>query len=237
VDARGWLENLRNELVRQKLPPFYVERLVSELSDHVNDFMEDPMRMDATDLHDAVRPLGLPSEIAASAAAEFRGQRFSGRHPVVAFVLLPIVSLPLMWAAPIVAMLAFAKVLGLESGGAVTTWPPIADWANWCVPVIIFGILDLPIVLSAAFFCRLASKTAMSWKWSIGACSILALVGGLAIIQVVLPTPDHQGHITLGFHFTQHPSLSQIVQFALPLVIGGWVVWGQMGRRPRVYAS
>ena len=153
MDVRQWLEDLRNEFVRQKLPPLYVERLVAELSDHLNDFMEDQMSMDATDLYDAVRPLGLPSEIAARAAAEYRGRRFSGRHPVVAFVLLPIVSLPLLWAAAFCSLLILLLALGIESGGTATTGP-IADWARWSLPAIVLGILVLPVVLSAAFFCR-----------------------------------------------------------------------------------
>src|SRR5262245_54731535 len=34
VDALQWLEQVQRELRRQKLPPLYVERFLSELSDH-----------------------------------------------------------------------------------------------------------------------------------------------------------------------------------------------------------
>ena len=39
--GREWLNQLQAALARQKLPPFYVERFVAELSDHITDSLED----------------------------------------------------------------------------------------------------------------------------------------------------------------------------------------------------
>ena len=58
MDAPQWLNELRAELARHNLPPFYVERLVSELSDHFTDFMEDRMSTDAKDLRRRVPAAG-----------------------------------------------------------------------------------------------------------------------------------------------------------------------------------
>ena len=79
MDARHWLEQVRDKLAERELPPFYVERLVEELSDHLHDFMEDPMSTDAKDLRGLARHLGVPAELAATAASEYRKQRFSRR--------------------------------------------------------------------------------------------------------------------------------------------------------------
>jgi hypothetical protein len=43
----AWREELKEELVRQGLPPAYIERLVQELCDHLDDVMEESMSMEA----------------------------------------------------------------------------------------------------------------------------------------------------------------------------------------------
>ena len=90
MDAPHWLHELRAELARRKLPPLYVERFVSEMSDHFSDCMEDRMSTDAKDLHGVFQRLGTPGDVARSAAHEFRQARFSRRHPVLMFVVLPV---------------------------------------------------------------------------------------------------------------------------------------------------
>ena len=83
MDAQQWLNQLQAALARQKLPPFYVERLVAELSDHITDSLEDRMSTDAKDLHGVFQRLGSPSQVASSAAQEYRRAKFSRRHPVL----------------------------------------------------------------------------------------------------------------------------------------------------------
>ena len=90
--AFSWA-SARAELARRKLPPLYVERFVSELSDHLTDWREDRMSTDAKDLHGVFERLGSPGQVAASAAQEYRRARFSRRHPVLMFVVLPLVAL------------------------------------------------------------------------------------------------------------------------------------------------
>jgi hypothetical protein len=226
VDAKRWLRELRAELGRRKLPPLYVERFVGELSDHVNDVLEDPMSTDAKDLHGVFDRLGAPRRVADAAAREYRQARFSGRHPVLVFVVLPILALPVLWAAAIVALVAAIKLLGLESGRVVTSeaaW----RWADAVVPYVVVGLMVIPIALAAAFFCRLAARSAVSWKWCLIACVLLAVIGGMAMAQFALPTDTSRGTLRFGFGVQMRPSASQMLQFLLPLAIGGWAIWRQ----------
>src|SRR4051812_27817540 len=135
MDAQRWLSRFRIELARHRLPPPYVERLAQELSDHIHDFMEDRMSTDAKDLPRLGRHLGPPSRVATEAAAEYRRGRFAARHPVLMFILMPILSLPLLWAAYVIAILLAAKILGIESGEPTSTGP-LADWANAALPFL-----------------------------------------------------------------------------------------------------
>lgn len=230
MDSKHWLSQLRAELARRKLPPQYVERFVVELSDHVTDLQKDRMSTDAKDLHGVFQRLGEPGHLADSAAKEYREARFSGRHPVFAFVVLPILALPVLWVGYVVAVMAMAKILGLETGKADTgslTW----QWANACAPFVVLGMLLVPVGLAAAFFCRLASKAGVSWKWTLAACFVLAFVGALAMSDVVLPTETTQGRFTFGYRLGLYPTASQVLQFLLPLAIGGWAIWRQIKGR------
>lgn len=144
------------------------------------------------------------------------------------FALMPVVSLLALWAAAIVALVNMANALGMKGQPASTG--PLADWAASTVPYVVMAVLLIPVVLASVFFCRLASKAAISWKWSLLACSILAVVGGLAVANIVLPTHGVKGSITFGFGVSTHPSALQILQCAVPLAIGGWAAWHQATR-------
>ena len=116
MDAQQWLNQLQAALARQKLPPFYVERLVAELSDHITDSLEDRMSTDAKDLRHFTSPLGTPAAVAAAAIGEFRKRRFSTRHPILTFVVLPIVWPVVGWIA---AVLVFVLVGDAPFPGSV----------------------------------------------------------------------------------------------------------------------
>lgn len=236
MDAKHWLRELRTELVRRKLPPAYVERFVLELSDHLTDLMEDRMSTDAKDLHGVFDRLGQPDQVALSAATEYRRARFSRRHPLLMFVVLPIFSLPVLWVGYVALMLAAAKFLGLETG-KVDTSTRLWQWANAGVPFVVLGMLLVPVAAAAFFYCRLAARAAVSWQWTLAACVVLALMGGLAMTNFVLPTEYTQGQFSIGYGLSLHPSASQVLQFLLPLSIGGWAVWRQIkGRRTMMTA-
>jgi hypothetical protein len=253
VDARHWLEEVRDQLADRKLPPFYVERLVEELSDHLTDFMEDPMSTDAKDLRGLTRHLGVPAELAATAASEFRKQRFSRRHPVMIFVVMPIATLALMWATTIFIFVLAAGALSWLNGGTGERFP---EWLVASMPVAACGIVLVPIALTAALFCRVARRAAVGWKWPLGACLVLAIIGGAAIFDMKIspierglihgtqfrnvnpPSPPSNGSLMFGFGLNKYPRPWQIVQFSVPLTICGCFIWRQASlRRQHVLAN
>jgi hypothetical protein len=233
VDAPHWLHELRTELVRRKLPPLYVERLVSEMTDHFTDCMEDRMSTDARDLHGVFESFGSPAEVARSAAAEFRKAKFSRRHPVLMFLVLPVLSLPLLWFGKVALVVALIKLFGLQSDQYEvhsTVWQA----ADVALPYVIVSLTVIPVAIAATFFCYLARRAAVNWRWTLAACSLLAVIGGAAIAQLALPTATSKGSLTFGFGISTQPSASQILQFLLPLAICGWAIWRQLraGERP-----
>jgi hypothetical protein len=223
-----------------------VDRLARELSDHLFDVMEDSMSTDAQGFQFAASQMGMPQEVAATAANEYRQQRFSSRHPVLMFVVLPIFTLPVLWAASFCGLILAIKGLGLDE-----TFSAANEWATATTPILISAIFLVTIAFAAFLYSRLAAKAAVSWKWTLGACVIFALIGGTAFSNVTLPKrvaaagdlpalasqrapmvpvpgqSDTNGSLTLGFGVSQNPSPQQMLQFALPLAIGGWAIYRQ----------
>ena len=230
MDAQRWLETMRAELARQKLPPLYVERLVAELSDHLDTFTEDRMSTDAKDLRGLTGHLGRPRDIATTAASEFRGRTFSGRHPLVTFLALPIVTLPLLWAAVVGTCLLGVKMMGIDSEGPNVDGP-LANWLTANMRPIVFAILVLPAAAAEIGFCRLAARAGLGRKWSVTACVVVALFCGLASLNISLPTVGGKGHVTFGLGVALHLSILQIARFAVPLATGLWMIRRQFKLR------
>jgi hypothetical protein len=251
VDALRWLETIRAELVRQKLPPRYVARLVAELSDHLHSLTEDRMSTDAQDLHGMFETLGSPGQIAAAAKAEFRQTRFALRHPLVTFALGPIICVPLLVLLEGLGL--WALQFCLEIVASLTSWTHgetpdwVISWQPIIAPLFVFGLILIPFAVAAWLFCRLGSRACIGWKWPLAACCLTACLAALPNVDVLLPgeqrgllhdsrirsNPSYEGKgmITLGFGLSRRPSVFQMIQIATPLAIGAWA----LRRQPRSF--
>lgn len=226
MSDQRWLNEVRTECGRRHLPPAYVERLVGELSDHLTELMEDSMSMEASEHPPTL--LGSASEIVAAASSEYRRRTFSGRHPWLAFIIAPTLSLPVLWATSLLILVFAAKALGFDSESPEATVEP-SQWAIEMLPFAVLGTLILPVAVTTIAFCRLATKTAVSRQWILACCLVIAIIGGAANSSVSLPTPGAKGSVAFGFGVSLPPSPQQIAQFVLPLLIGCWAL--HLGRR------
>jgi len=234
MNSQQWLVQVRAELSKRKLPSLYVERLVSELSDHLTDCTEDRMSTDARDLQGVFERFGSPQQVASGAAQAYRPARFSGRHPILMFVVLPIISLPVLWLAFVTALVATLSAFGIKHG-TIQADSSAYHLAQAALPYLLLSMLLVPATLAAAFFCRLARNATLHWKWPLMACGLIAVFAGLSIIQFSLPGPASHGTLSFGFSLSDHPSPSQWLQFLLPLAIGGWAAWRSIKtERPRL---
>ena len=230
-----------------------MERLLSELSDHITDSLEDRMSTDAKDLRPFTSPLGAPSAVAAAAISEFRKRRFSTRHPILTFVVLPVLSLLVGWISVVLLFVLTASAIAKLNGHSFERTP---DWLVTLLPFVTGAAVLAPIALVAALVCRVAGRAAIGWKWPVIACLLLAVVGGAALFDVKVPgvergalhntqfkdvhpaPPAGKGQMAFGFGMNTHPRPWQVVQFLVPLTICGAFVWRQYSqRRQHVLAS
>jgi hypothetical protein len=240
MEQAPWLEQVRRELMRRGLPARYVKRLVSELTDHIHDCTEDFMSMDAQDLRWLGERMGRPGELAEAATEEFRRRGFCGRHPLLAFGVLPAVALFGLWLACVIGIVLTLNLIGLVHRGSnppSNTLPPIVEQFRYAIPWVVSSVIVVPSIAAAGFFCWLARRNAVGWKWSLAACTIVAVLTGLLHVQLQLPVPPAHGHLTVGLAFKRFPSVAQFLQFAIPMAIGAWVAWRQNMRERRYEAS
>ncbi len=248
MDIQQPLDRLAQELKRRGLPQEYVARYVDELNDHIIDLIEerrsgmskdapnsDALNTKPTDWNEIAARIGDPATLAEAASVEFSRRTFCGRHPVLMFLLAPLPLAVLAWAAMFAAsfglmagIVAIAQWLGgdADMGVTVARWPTGVVWMF--ATLFVLSATAPPAALTV-LLCRLANRSGLSWRWSLAACLVLALVAGMfqASFGPPVTVGDGDGRIMLGFGMWLFPPVQQLLQFALPLAIGLGLVWRQ----------
>lgn len=228
MDDRRWLESLREEFARRKLPPHDAERMILELTDHFHDFLEERMSKDAGgskewDRARIERELGSPNEIAAAASEQIRRRRFSGRHPFFVFAVLPIVSLPVLSVGLMFLIGGLLYVLIPES--AVPDAGTEPAWFSPAFRTVICGLVILPAMALSALLCRAARKATLGWKWPLTACLLLALLAGSVFSKTEPKTATKPGVILVGIGTPSSATSGfQAIQLLAPIAIGLWLL-------------
>ena len=111
---RNWAERVDDELARRGVPARFRRRLLAELRDHADD-LTDGEGLTMTDDELNAR-LGEPAALATQAAEEYRRARWTSRHPLLVFGLLPLPATLLVFAATVLLLGLAASVLGVAPG-------------------------------------------------------------------------------------------------------------------------
>jgi hypothetical protein len=219
VANRPWLERLRGELARSRMPPAYVERLVLELSDHWSDLMEETM---LTETEQEER-MGQPAIVALTARAAYRRSGWRRLGALALFTLLP---LPI-WAALALAFVYLCSFL-VESVYSCCLWLGLASRSNESlvaqsvnpniIPGVVAGITVVSTIAVAALFAWLARKTGQGWQWGLASGIVLAIVAGLTVHDVRLSPVSGQSAIVLGLGVGVF-GLWQALQFLAALAV------------------
>lgn len=211
-----WLDRLRRELNRRRLPPAYAARLLEEWADHFHDLQKENQGMDA--LNNAEERLGTPESLAASAEREYMRRTCAGRRPWLVFLMAP---LPLYFGAfmalgfPCVA----AKSWVAPIDGPIVTEPSTLAWVVTYASV--YALAFLPPLLAAALFCRLGKRAGRP-AWGFASCLMLAYLAFISHLGVHPPTETHNLSGFMGWElgFSQWPE--RLAQAIPPLALGIW---------------
>ncbi|MGE0538456.1 MAG: hypothetical protein AB7O68_26070 [Pirellulales bacterium] len=229
MDARRWLSDFERELRRQRLPRSYRRRLSAELAEHFYDALADAAvgqsslqqgdhGMDAERVQEVCGQLGAPHALAAGAAREYRRRTFSGRHPILMFLVAPLPLAIVAWAAVIAGGAGLFAWLGPKSGGDVP-----AGWL-YSMPVVLVMWAIVPPTLVALLVCWLSARSGRSWRWVIASLGLLAMATAAFHSDLRWPTMPGNGQLMIGFGLNRHPSVAQCLRFSFPLLVAIWAL-------------
>ncbi|HEX4145651.1 MAG TPA: hypothetical protein VHY91_19250 [Pirellulales bacterium] len=233
--SQRWRDRLFEELHRQGLPSSYVSRLVDELTDHAADLLRENPSMDAEQNADA--RLGTPEHLAAVARAEFGRRTFAGRHPLLTFLVGPIMTVVATLIGTILVLWVSANSLfwlvDTVMGGSLSAiepkiGPPSTPSLYHGVDFRCYSLIMrfFPFVASTWIFVSLGRQSGQR-LWGLAACGLIASIAFVFSAVVSAETARHKA--LLLFCLNLSGGFNQILQAAVPLAFGVWMLWRSSG--------
>lgn len=224
MPSPAWLEEMRIELERQKLPRAYLARCLEELADHHED-VQLAGHSDAA----AAQKLGHAKDIGQAVSEGLRRATFAGRHPWILFAALPLPLMLVEWCAFFLigggGLYLLAAWLGLD---LLADEAPLAQW-----PPLLVGYLHALLFLAGFWpplgltwaWATLARRAGCgeSWVW------LSAFLFGLGALSYRYRVFEAADHVQGEFGLQGLPSPLQFAQFLMPLAAAAWMI-----RRRRV---
>ena len=209
-----FIEQLRRQLVELGCPRAHVRRLVREVADHRED-LKQAAQSEGLSAADAEArensQLGDPLALAEHLMAALRRSVWCGRHSVIAFCLLPILVYPVLWTMLLLLQMALAFALGF-GGDMKKLHMALNNPVTFHHLTTVFQCMDyVAIALVALFLCWLARRSAVSLKWMVTACSVVAVITWGKV-------EPHS--FSLGFSANSHLHMPWI-RGAIPLLVAG----------------
>jgi hypothetical protein len=227
------LDGIVIQLTKRGLPIDYAERAGIELADHYRDLVSEQRAagLDETAaVIEAARRLGDLRTLIKKTVREYQRRRWTGRWPLVTFVLAPIPMLCLVWLT-MAAVLAGVGSLCDWLGYELTQADGKTSLFERCVVEGMWGFTFLlGPMLVIGLFARLAGRGGLALSWGVFVGVQMALFVGLTqfnvdyqrcTLQVGLPIdmPSLSGWINWYIGGTWRHLLQVVVPLALGLLI------------------
>jgi hypothetical protein len=207
---------LRRQLLRQGLPRRYVARVVQELDEHRED-LEREACLDGLSRANAraaaEEKLGDVRELAKALVAARRRAYWSGRHPIVSFVLLPLPVFPLLFLG---LLFLGAKVSGALAWSENRDSLPEPNWA-----VIRFGFyaaLGMALAATAGLTWCLARRSHCGLKWARTGCAVVFSHALLFHAGFEQPHGADHGYFWIGYRLGGL-TLPELIAWTVPLLL------------------
>jgi hypothetical protein len=227
------LETVAAELRRCGLPSAEVARLLQELADHVADLLAEQggLMNEAMQVNERIESrLGRPEDLVAAALANRRQTSVFGRHPILSFVMAPIPLAILSWAGFFLLWIGLVQATGWILGeNALRDLPALRDYLMMIMKV---GMRFLAPAVAVVLLCWCAKRGGMSWRWTLAATCLVALLAGALVVQSTISTEARKGTITFGLGM---PVLHwvNLIQLLVPLSVGTLFLWRARSHRLR----
>ncbi len=191
------IDGLGRRLLRNGLPAAYVMRATRELEEHredlFNELKEEGVVGTAAELKVKER-MGNFDELAARLSNTMRRSNWCGRHPVMTFCVLPVISFIAGFALVVAILASLADVAGwLEPRPRLT--PGQWAWITGFVHVLRWSLFAaIPF-----WFCWLARSTFCGYRWGLATCLVFSVHGLLHNLNIVAPVTGGDGALAWGY--------------------------------------
>lgn len=233
-------QQLRTELTRRGLPGAYINRLISELDDHLLDLLEErnslmgaarKLQPEQLDQNSELR-LGDPTQLAIFAADQYHSRTFWGRHPLLTFLFAPLPLLAVCWIVFPLTLWAILWCVGVGCQYvfrlADDAFKPEDHLLLQAVAAAIFSwyMLVLPPLAAALLLCRTYRRNALDWRWPLLGCALVAAAAAIFQVSWRLATgasESERGLLMIGLNVSYAIHwlfLTFLPKFALALGIG-----------------
>ena len=124
------------------------------------------------------------------------------------FVLGPLPLLAVCWIVMAFGVVGVGKSIAYVGehwfGLTDEMWQPQDHlWAQASMMVAVSWVaIVFPPLAVAGLLCRIARRNALSWRWPIVACTLLALVAGCLTVSYQLAVQPNDGRFMFGFGFS-----------------------------------
>jgi hypothetical protein len=199
-----WAERLDRELARRGVGHRYRRRLVAELLEHADDLVN---REGLTMTEDVLNErIGAPAALAVQAAEEYRRSRWTSRHPLAVFGLLPLPATLLAFALTGI-LLILLELIAYAIGSAMAV-----DFENLprasLVAIEYAWVLSLrffPFAILAFLFTRLYLRTRVNPWWYVAAATQILFVAGTFISAIRYSEVPGRSAWLIGFTWAPVP--------------------------------
>ncbi len=213
-----WRERFAQALRDRALPSAKINRLVVEISSHIEDLIAENPGMDATTLVES--RLGSPERIADFAKAQLSKVPLWSR-PALTFLIFavgPLFTVALVGLATLLSIVLVALVK--ECGNFDTPSSPLAP-INLTAFAIDYATRVVPLVVTTWLFVSLGRRLDRR-SWSIASCGVIAATAMCYTSWVMPKTAVQQG--ALGLDICFRTDLDHILRAMLPLLLATWML-------------
>lgn len=179
------IEQFRRRLEDLGCPPRPLRERVRELSDHFEDLKQAALEEGLSETAAEVRAsevLGNPVMLADQLVMAMRRSSWTGRHPVLAFCLLPFFVFPLLWITSGAAGFGLMRLFITAGEWNVLTSDRAAT--EEILRPLVMTHVHAVMGLTAILFCLLAWRSVLGIKWSVIAGGTCALQSYLFFINL-----------------------------------------------------
>lgn len=191
MDCRLWVQRLRTELARHRLPQAYIDRVVEEMGDHHSELLKEHAMSDER----AAERLGNIEWLARQMADRYPRRTLAGRHPWLTFVVLPVPLLFAAWATVVAFTLLTAWAV--EAFGVPSIdWSPEA--ARFASSLGTMALCFLPPAAVVVWVLRAARESGASWRLPSAGLGLVALLAFLFHGSLHVAPESGESHLRMG---------------------------------------